>query len=197
MRSPSLAIAALTLLAGHFAPWAAHKTAALTLSAHELSVFTNFTPNAGVFPNEGFLLPLWGAGLLLALHAQGARGLGRAGWLTLALGVVALGLPGYPELRKLLTGQGSAFLPQTLLTPLIGALVLACARFLKLRLPVIAGVCLATGVTLIGYAVIRGSALEALYHDPLGFGWGWWASAIAASGLAAGNLARKFVRISP
>lgn len=63
----SILFAALLLLAGHFLPWAAHNTAALTQSAHDLAISTNFTPGAGIFLNEWFLLPLWSSAILFAL----------------------------------------------------------------------------------------------------------------------------------
>ncbi len=80
------------LLAGHMLPWAAHKTAALTLSGHELAAFTNFTPGAGVFLNEWFYLPLWASALMLsAAVAASASRLARIMGAALAAGVASLG----------------------------------------------------------------------------------------------------------
>jgi hypothetical protein len=181
------------LLIGHFAPWAAHRTAALTLSAHELAVFTNYTPFAGVFPNEGFLLPLWAAAMLVA-------GLGTRRWpaLLAALGILLLGLPGYPELRRMLDGQPSEFLPQLVLCAAFGALSIGVwwgaaqqARWAALLLCALTAVLCAVALT--GFLVIRGPALENLYKDAVGLGWGWWGTLAASVGLALSG----FVKIWP
>ena len=59
MKRLSIGLSALVLLMGHLLPWAAHRTAPLTLSANDLGFFTNFTPGAGIFWNEWFYLPVW------------------------------------------------------------------------------------------------------------------------------------------
>src|SRR5690348_10491761 len=92
-----LFIVAVLLFIGHFAPWAAHKTATLTLSANELAVFTHFTPGAGIFLNQWFYLPLWSAALLFALLAgMVASRVNRVIAALLCAGIASLGLPGYP-----------------------------------------------------------------------------------------------------
>lgn len=190
-RGPHLAI--LLLVIGHFAPWAAHKTAALTLSAHELAVFTNFTPNAGVFFNEGFLLPLWAAALLCALtSSQSTRA--RWTWLGLALLLAALGLPGYPELRKLLVRQPTDFTAQALVS---GCVMALCAGFgLMRRAPVrvlVLAAIAAALAPLAGFLMIRNDALARLYGDAVGVGWGWWLTLFSAFWL----IAVAFVTIFP
>lgn len=190
-RGPHLAI--LLLAIGHFAPWAAHKTAALTLSAHELAVFTNFTPNAGVFFNEGFLLPLWAAALLCALASVRSARM-RWTWLGLAIALAALGLPGYPELRKLAIGQPSDVVAQALMS--IGMMALCAGlgftrRALSRLVTVVAAV--AATVPLAGFLMIRNDALARLYGDAVGVGWGWWLTLFSAFWL----IAVAFVTIFP
>jgi hypothetical protein len=179
-RRHSALIAAALLLIGHFAPWVSHASAALTLSAHELATVTNFTPHAGVFFNEGFLLPLWAAALLLT----GARG--RVALLC-AVPIALLGLPAYPELRRISTGEGSPFVLQLLLTL---ACLAACAWLAwRSRTPryfaPIAALCAALcAAPLIGYWLIKTPAIERLYGGSVGVGIGWWLTLIAAIGIA-------------
>lgn len=184
--------AALFVLLGHFMTWAQHKTAALTLSGHELATFTNATPNAGIFFNEGFLLPLWAAALLFVLR-PGAETM-RAGrsWLSLALAVAALGFPAYPELRKLMGGQPSDFmwqLPASLAVMALAVFVQRATPRTHTALTALAGV--AALVAVAGFVAIRGPALETLYHDPVVVGFGVWMT--LAGGIAA--LAIAFVTI--
>jgi hypothetical protein len=173
-------IAAALLVIGVFAPWVSHASAALTLSARELATFTNFTPHAGVFFNEGFLLPLWAAALLLSV-ARGRMAL----WV--APPIALLALPAYPELRRLLTGEGSPFVLQLALT----LLCLAACAALALRAPnsryfgPIAALSCGLALTpLIGFWVIKTPAIERLYGAPVGVGLGWWLTLIAAIGIA-------------
>ena len=168
------AIATLILLVGHFAPWAAHFTAALTRSAHELSVSTNFTPSAGVFWNEWFLLPLWSSAVLIALLAGGPP----KRWLGLGLSwlVASLGLPAYPHLLTAyahpdyrlqffvtLATFGAAF-ALFALSHLLGA---------PLRIVVLLTCAAASAVPLAGYFMVK-PAIEALYQSAIGIGIGWW-----------------------
>ena len=162
------------MLVGHFAPWAAHFTAALTRSAHELSVSTNFTPGAGVFWNEWFLLPLWSSAVLIALLAGGPP----KRWLGLGLSwlVASLGLPAYPHLLTAyahpdyrlqffvtLATFGAAF-ALFALSHLLGA---------PLRIVVLLTCAAASAVPLAGYFMVK-PAIEALYQSAIGIGIGWW-----------------------
>jgi hypothetical protein len=182
-------LVALLVLIGHFAPWAQHRSAALTLSAHELSIFTHYTPHAGVFFNEGFLLPLWAAALLMALPVTGDSPRRRLGFFILALLVAMLALPGYPELRNLLARRGSPFVLQFV----ISLITIGLAAWLAFRtqaarvnrmLTLVAAIA-AAAAALIGFAVIRGAALETLYRDTVGFGWGWWLTLFSTVALSA------------
>ena len=166
-----MAIATLALLAGHFSPWAAHVTAALTRSAHELSIMTNFTPGAGVFWNEWFLLPLWSAALLIALLA-GKRWLGLGlSWL-----VASLGLPAYPHL---LTAYAHPeyrlqfFVTLGVIGAAAGLFATGHALHTPLRLGVLLVCALASAVPLTGYFMVK-PAIEALYQGTVGIGLGWW-----------------------
>jgi hypothetical protein len=172
-----LPVVTLLLLAGYFAPWAAHKTAALTLSAHELAVFTHFTPGAGIFLNQWFNLPIWVAALLGAILA-GLIG-GRVNRVIAGLvcvGLASLGLPGYPEL---LTAYK---VPDYQLQFYFSVIVMAAAFVLTLarvgRKPAVRAWAAATLplvgiVPLVGYLMVK-PAIETLYNDTLGLGSGWW-----------------------
>lgn len=176
-----LASAAMMLLAGHMLPWAAHKTAALTLSGHELAAFTNFTPGAGVFLNEWFYLPLWASALMLsAAIAASASRLARIMGAALAAGVASLGLPSYPQV---LTAYGNPdyrlqFLASLAVMAIAAAFTLGRVTPWRLKEPRlgalwIAGLAVAAAVPLGGYLVVK-PFLEQLYRDTLGLGGGWW-----------------------
>lgn len=180
--SALLLVASLVLLAAHFLPWAAHRTAALTQSAHDLSVSTNFTPGAGIFLNEWHLLPLWASAILLALAAQGATRAWRAAAGAVAIGIASLGFPTYPQV--LTTFQAADYRLQfftTLAVMLaIGAIIVMGSRWRRLR-PMLALACaIAALVPVAGYLAIR-PAIEALYADQVGLGVGWWVNTATAS----------------
>jgi hypothetical protein len=185
LRRNGTGFVAALLLIGHFGPWVQHKSAALTLSAHELATFTNFTPNAGVFFNEGFLLPLWAAALLLLIPTRAAPVRRGIGWGVLALGIAALGLPGFPELRNLLAGRGSPFLPQLIMTlACMGLVVLLWLRpKLALFRVIWIGVIVVAAVPLGGFLMIKNQAIEVLYREPVGIGLGWWLTLISCIAL--------------
>ncbi|MDW8394850.1 MAG: hypothetical protein RMM31_01245 [Anaerolineae bacterium] len=181
------------LLVGHFAPWAAHHTAALTLSAHDLAVFTNDTPGAGVFLNEWFLLPLWAAALLIPLNLrQPALG------LVVGLGIAALGLPGYPQILVAFRDPEH----QLRFFASVGAGLGACLLALKppsggFAAAAGAALCLVAAVPLGGYLVVR-PMIEALYGSSVGIGLGWWltlGSVAAGVGASSTQLRHKHVRL--
>jgi hypothetical protein len=185
-------ITALCVLLGHFMAWAQHKTAALTLSGHELATFTNATPHAGIFFNEGFLLPLWASALLFVLRPGHETARANWPWLLLAIIVAALGLPAYPELRKLLGGQASDFmwqLPASVAVMALAVIAQRTAPRAHMVLTALAGI--AALVAVAGFFAIRGPALEVLYRDPVIVGFGVWMT--LAGGIAA--LAIAFVTI--
>lgn len=175
-----LSLAAGLLFAGHMLPWAAHKTAALTLTGHELSPFTNFTPGAGIFLNEWFYLPLWVSAILVALGAAPsasrlARGMGGA----LAVAIAALGLPPYPQI--LTAYMDANYRLQFAISLGVVGIVLVITVFrvdgLRLRPWLAAGLLalLALGalVPWAGYLAVR-PAIEQLYRDTTALGAGWW-----------------------
>jgi hypothetical protein len=172
-----LPVVTLLLLVGHFAPWAAHKTAALTLSAHELAVFTHFTPGAGIFLNQRFNLPIWVAALLCAILA-GLIG----GWVNRAIaglvcvGLASLGLPGYPELLTAYKVPDYQLQFYISVIVMVAALVLTLAQVgyrPALRAWAAATLPLVSIVPLVGYLMVK-PAIETLYNDTLGLGSGWW-----------------------
>ena len=182
------------LVVGHFAPWAQHKTAALTQSAHDLAISTHDTPGAGIFLNQFFYLPVWVAAVLL-IQVVPARGvIARAAVMVLAMFVACFGLPEYPKYFD------KNFLPQFIVTGVVCGLILILGvwptlvqgrrwqTWLALGLPVVAAVPLA------GYLAILGP-LQALYRDSVWIGSGWWVTLVVVTGsliVASINARRSF-----
>jgi hypothetical protein len=172
-----LNFAAALLLIGHFAPWAAHKTAALTLSAHDLAVFTNFTPGAGIFLNEWFYLPLWSAAILLAMFAA------MRGWLAriliglISLAIASLGFPTYPQVLDAFGDpnyQLQFFITLAVMLSVVAIVAIGSRPRVRSIFPyltaMIAVICAAP---LIGYLIVK-PFIEELYRDQVGIGLGWW-----------------------
>lgn len=194
MKRPSLEaltpLIGLAMLIGHMTAWAQHKTAALTLTGHELGEFTNFTPGAGVFANEWFYLPVWASGLALALAAARARR--TAGWLGLmaaAAFTAQLGLPRFerwtnPEFRLQFAVTGVCLLAVMGL-----GIGLRLAKRADAKAVEIAGAALPilAFVPLIGFLVIR-PFIEALYRDAIAPGFGWWLCLAASAAAGARTL---------
>ncbi len=178
----------LAMLIGHMTAWAQHKTAALTLTGHELGEFTNFTPGAGVFANEWFYLPVWASGLALALAAARARR--TAGWLGLMVAAAftaQFGLPRFerwthPEFRLQLAATALCMIAIAGLG--IGLRLTKRAQARRVGLAM-AALPLLVAVPLAGFLVIR-PFVEALYRDAVAPGIGWWMCALACI-LAAGQ----------
>jgi hypothetical protein len=184
----------LLLLAGHFLPWAAHKTAALTLAARELAVFTNATPGAGIFWNEWFYLPLWAAALLLAASATASRSrLTRLAGAATAAAAASLGLPPYPAVLTAYANPDLRLQFFASLAVMAACLAAAPARFAPMRLALMrlapmrlapkrllpslamALAAMAAAVPLAGFLAVK-PFIEQLYRDSLGVGLGWWAT---------------------
>jgi hypothetical protein len=170
----------VTMVIGHLTAWAQHKTAALTLTGHELGEFTNFTPGAGVFANEWFYLPVWAAGLALALAAARARRPSVwLGLMALAAGAAQFGLPRLerwtnPEFRL----QFAATIVCLFAIAMLGfGLRLAKRADSKSIQLAASALPLLTVIPLAGFFVAR-SAIEALYRDTLAPGIGWWLCAL-------------------
>lgn len=172
---PFFTLGAFVLLAGHFLPWAAHPAAALTRSGHDLSISTNFTPGAGVFANEWFLLPLWAAAILLALVAASAPPLRRAALGGGAFVVASLGLPTYPQVLVAYASpdhRAQLFITLAIFVGVAGLLCLG-RRAQSIHPYLLAACAVASIVPLVGYLVVR-PFIEALYRSPVGVGAGWW-----------------------
>jgi hypothetical protein len=195
--------AALLLLLGHFLPWAAHPTSALTQSGHELAFSTNFTPGAGVFANEWFFVTVWCSALLLASAlSQSERVLPRIVFGGMALVIASLGFPPYPQVLTAFRApdyQVQFFISLLVMVGVV-ALVLMPAKRMPAVTPVI--VLLACGVLslapVVGFLAMK-PAIESLYGGPVGLGLGWWltlAAALAALVMAmvAGAKMRKSSR---
>ena len=178
-----LPVVTALLLVGHFAPWAAHKTAALTLSAHELAVFTHFTPGAGIFLNQWFDLPIWAVALLGALLA------GLIGWWVnrmiaglVCVGLASLGLPGYPEMLtayKVPDYQLQFYISVMVMLAVVLLTLSRVGRKPVLRAWLAATLPLVSIVPLVGYLMVK-PALQTLLNDTLGLGLGWWLTLLGA-----------------
>lgn len=175
----------LLLLLGHFLPWVAHPTSALTQSGHELAFTTNFTPGAGVFANEWFFVPAWCSALLLALsvhslslrEGSGVRALRSTVFGAIALLIASLGFPTYPQV--LTAFRSPDFQVQFFITLLVMAGVITLLLIPQSRLPALtpAFIVLACGVlsliSVIGFLAVK-PAIETLYGGPVSLGAGWW-----------------------
>ncbi len=185
----------LLLLIGHFLPWAAHPTSALTQSGHELAFSTNFTPGAGVFANEWFFVPVWCAALLLALAVRFASplpagaGLGvgsvsRASFILrrvvfggIALVIASLGFPPYPQVLSAFRApdyQVQFFVTLWVMAGVIALLILPARRMPRIApalLLLMSG--LLSLVPVAGFLAVK-PAIETLYGGPVGLGLGWW-----------------------
>jgi len=174
------------LLLGHFLPWAAHPTSALTQSGHELAFSTNFTPGAGVFANEWFFVPMWCSALLLALAltpaltptlSQRERALRSLVFGGLALLIASLGFPTYPQV--LTAFRTPDYQAQFFITLLVMAGVVALLLIKPNHMPAIApalivlACCLLSLIPVIGFIAIK-PAIETLYGGAVGLGLGWW-----------------------
>lgn len=191
-------IAALALLIGHFLPWATHAVAPLMRSGHDLSISTNFTPGAGIFLNEWFLLPLWSATVLLALASRAAPWPRRALGGVFALLVASLGLPAYPHI---LTAYANPdYRLQFFIT--LGAFALIAVITSASTLPTwvhmacFIACAIASAVPLIGYFTVK-PFIEALYHSPVSVGLGWWFTLAGVALLLAPAGAKILERFAP
>lgn len=190
-------VAAFALLIGHFLPWVSHPVAPLMRSGHDLSISTNFTPGAGIFLNEWFLLPLWSAALLVALASRSVPWPRRALGGGVALLIASLGLPAYPHI---LTAYANPdYRLQFFIT--LGVFALVIVAVVASRLPswIAALLLLASGIAsavpLIGYLVIK-PFIEALYRSSVGIGLGWWFALAGVALLLASAGARIAERIA-
>ena len=164
----------------------AHKTAALTLTGHELAAFTNFTPGAGIFLNEWFYLPVWVSALLIAFVAAASpsalvRWMGGA----LAAAVASLGLPPYPQVLSAVANADYRMQFLVTVVVMLAAVAISVLRLSLLRLrPGVAATVLAlfgliAAVPWAGFLAVR-PAVEQLYRDTTGLGFGWWVVAAGA-----------------
>lgn len=185
----------MLLFLGHFLPWAAHPTSALTQSGHELAFSTNFTPGAGVFANEWFFMPVWCAALLLALAVRSAsplpsgQGLGvgsvsRASFILrrvvfggIALVIASLGFPPYPQVLTAFRApdyQVQFFVTLLVMAGVIALLILPAKRMPRIAPALLLLVCgLLSLVPVAGFLAVK-PAIETLYGGLVGLGLGWW-----------------------
>ncbi len=185
MKRPSLdaltPVIGASMLIGHLTAWAQHKTAALSLTGHELGEFTNFTPGAGVFANEWFYVPVWAGGLALALAAARARR--PSVWLALMAAAVATAQFGLPRFERWTNPEFRLQLAVTVVclvavTALGIGLRLAKRADAKAPRMAMAALPMLAIVPLIGFLVVR-PFIETLYRDAVTPGVGWWLCALA------------------
>lgn len=182
-------IAAL-LVAGHFGVWASHRTAALSLTGHELGEFTHFTPGAGIFANAWFYLPVWSIGIVVALAA--ARAGRAAAWMAMTAGalfVAQFGIPRFerwsqPDFRVQLAAAVAVLATTVLIS--VGVRLSRKADAFPIRLAA-AALPLSAAIPLAGYLAVR-PFIEALYRDSVGLGAGWWTT-LAGFALAGAHVA--------
>ena len=160
-----LMVVALLLLVGHMTTWVAHCASALTLSGHDLAVFTRSTPGAGIFMGQWYYLTLWAAV------------------------VASLGLPGYPQVLSAFRNPELQFQFFVSLIVMIGVLAIALGQWVRitwLRRAALVALPLLALVPVVGYLAVK-PFIEQLYNDTLGLGLGWWltlAGVLAGLGLA-------------
>jgi hypothetical protein len=200
-------VCAVGLLIGHFLPWAQHKAAALTLHGHDLAIFTNFTPGAGIFLNEWFYCAVWVSGVLWSLSFAKRRSifLSIIG-LWFAFVITSLGFPTYPEILNAYSAPavgGVDYRLQFYATVIfmglnIGIFFIARKfdgqgwfnRWLSVGLIVL---WLLSIVPIVGFIAVK-PFIQTLYNDIVTFGSGWWLSlSISLFGLM---LESVFIRIN-
>ncbi len=195
MKRPSLdaltPVIGASMLIGHLTAWAQHKTAALSLTGHELGEFTNFTPGAGVFANEWFYVPVWAGGLALALAAARARR--PSAWLALMAAAVATAQFGLPRFERWTNPEFRLQLAVTVVclvavTALGIGLRLAKRADAKAPRMAMAALPMLAIVPLIGFLVVR-PFIETLYRDAVTPGVGWWLCLMASAAAAAQTIA--------
>lgn len=195
MKRPSLdaltPVIGASMLIGHLTAWAQHKTAALSLTGHELGEFTNFTPGAGVFANEWFYVPVWAGGLALALAAARARR--PSVWLALMAAAVATAQFGLPRFERWTNPEFRLQLAVTVVclvavTALGIGLRLAKRADAKAPRMAMAALPMLAIVPLIGFLVVR-PFIETLYRDAVTPGVGWWLCLMASAAAAAQTIA--------
>lgn len=190
------ALCFLLALAGYFAPWVAHRTAALSLNGWELTTWAKPLPDvrsgALLLRADWLYAPLAAAGLGTALVGALWRPRAARGWLLrlAGAGVCLLALPQYPQVLSAYKNDPEFGPPFYLAVAGAAACVLS---FLAWWLPARWRPLLRVPVAAAGayYAPAMFAALlpaiGAVYHETIGFGWGTWLTigAFSLAGLAA------------
>jgi len=186
------ALCFLLALVGYFAPWVAHRTAALSLNGWELTTWAKPLPEvrSGALRLRADWLysPLAAAGVGLALVGACWRPRAARGWLLRLAGaaVCLLALPQYPQVLSAYKNDPE-FGPPFYLA--VAGAVACLLSFLAwwfparwrplLRVPVAAGGAYYAASM---FAALL-PAINVVYHEPIGFGWGTWVM-MGAFGLA-------------
>ncbi len=178
----------LTGVGAAFAPWVWRGPVALQLTAPGLAEFIKFLAESRTLQLQAerlwFLLPLFTAMLALPLFAANRR-LALPGWLAvlMRLAVFPLALAALSPVWTPTILTSAEFRLQTGLALMAMGLAVIAPLLNGLPLTLLAGGWLLAGPTAIALAWQQFSlvqpALGAVYHEPIGPGWGWWLTALA------------------
>ncbi len=186
----------LLALAGYFAPWVAHRTAALSLNGWELTTWAKPLPEV----RSGALLlranwlyaPLVAAGVGLALVGASFRPRQARGWAMRIAGaaICLLALPQYPQVLTAYKNDPEFGPPFYLaVVGVIACLAAVLAWYVPARWRPLLRVPVAAAGAYYAPAMFNAllPAINAVYHEPIGFGWGVWLciGAFTAAGVVA------------
>jgi hypothetical protein len=209
------ALGFVLVLAGYWSPWVAHPAVGLAISEIDFNEFPKFMPQvrSGELDvwRESFYLSLLGPAVGLVVWAARGRGTGvealsaavRTNWRRTAahavrsfnwrrwlMRAVALGIPITPSIFNVFE-QGE-FLTQLRLVVAV-AVVIVLTPLIR-RMPAgLIGVLLAIWFVYSCLMPVREflkllPALEAIYHEPIVIGWGFWAGLAGFAVLALAEL---------
>lgn len=170
-------------LAGYFAPWIAHRTAALSLNGWELTTWAKPLPEVRTgalrLRADWLYAPLAavGVGLALAGGRYGPRE--PRGWLLRLAGaaVCLLALPQYPQILSAYRNDPEFGPPFYLaVVGVVTCLATAFTWWLPARWRALPSVPVAAAGAYYAPAMFAAllPAVGAVYGEPIGFGWGTW-----------------------
>jgi hypothetical protein len=184
----------LLVLAGYWAPWAAHRDAGLAIAAVDLVEFPKFMPQyrngeLSVW-REAFYVPLFVVAVALVAWSALDRS---AAWWRWVLRACALFVPLTPSVFNVL--ESHEFQTQLNMTVALGALIVLTPLWRRLppRVPpVVLLIALALGIAIpVAQFLFLLPALTQIYAEPIGIGWGLWANVVGFALLALSLLSWK------
>jgi hypothetical protein len=184
----------LLLLTGYFGPWIDHEVAGLVVTGLDLGEYVKFLPEvrSGAIPlwREGFYLPLVAASLICSLMAFRPELHYRLAPLRILLLVTAVVaslnlLPPAWTPARMLTSEFQQQLIALIVT-MIAMAVSPLLALLPLRLAaVLCGLLALSCFVAVSQFFAILPAVEPLYHQPLGAGWGLWTMVVGVLALVA------------